>query len=137
LNVVQFGKSLFGVSSASQYYFQKSAAELTPLESAFLALLLPNPVKYSASFHNRRLTRFARGRILDILAKLQSVDRISDEEYLEAKNQLDQFPWKTEGDPNSNEIEPSDEGSEDEPSEGNPETTTFEETNLPPSGENL
>ena len=97
LNVVQFGKKLFGISAASQYYFQKSPADLSPLESAFLALLLPSPVKYSASFHNRRLTKFARSRIVDILAKLKSVDRISEDEYAAAKIQLDQFPWKVEG----------------------------------------
>lgn len=120
LNVVQFGKSLFGVAAASQYYFQKTASDLTPLESAFVALLLPNPVKYSASFHNRRLTKFARGRIIDILAKLRSVDRISEGEYLEAKAQLDQFPWKAEGDAaesedgSGNESAPEDETSEAE-----------------------
>ncbi|MBX9767668.1 MAG: transglycosylase domain-containing protein [Bdellovibrionales bacterium] len=117
LNVVQFGKSLFGVTAASQYYFQKPASDLTPLESAFIALLLPNPVKYSASFHNRRLTEFARGRIVDILAKLRSVDRISEEEYLEAKAQLDQFPWKAEGEAGETGEEPSsdEETSEEEP----------------------
>ncbi|PFG44461.1 membrane peptidoglycan carboxypeptidase [Isoptericola jiangsuensis] len=38
LNVAQFGsKSIYGVESASRYYFDKSAADLTPVEAATIA----------------------------------------------------------------------------------------------------
>jgi hypothetical protein len=44
LNVVEFGPSVYGVTAASEHYFGKIPVELTSLESAWLALLLPSPV---------------------------------------------------------------------------------------------
>lgn len=46
LNIAQFGDGIFGVGAAAQFYFNKSAARLTPQEAAALASVLPNPVKY-------------------------------------------------------------------------------------------
>lgn len=81
LNVVQFGKEIFGVKAAAKYYFQKSAADLDPLDSAFLAMLLPSPVKYASSYHKKSLTAFARKRIHRILTDLNKTGKITDAEY--------------------------------------------------------
>ena len=43
LNCIEFGPNIFGVGPAAQYYFQKDARELSPLESVFLAMLKPAP----------------------------------------------------------------------------------------------
>ena len=43
LNVAEFGPGVYGVEAASRRYFRKSAARLTPDESALLAAVLPNP----------------------------------------------------------------------------------------------
>jgi monofunctional biosynthetic peptidoglycan transglycosylase len=47
LNVVEWGEGIFGVEEASRHYFGKPASELTPMEAARLASVLPNPRKYS------------------------------------------------------------------------------------------
>lgn len=76
LNVVEFGPGIYGVGDAAEHYFDKLPLELTSLESAFLASLLPRPVerhemwcrgeltprhdKYIRRVHRRML---ARGRI--------------------------------------------------------------------------
>ncbi len=60
LNVVEFGKNIYGVKAAAKYYFQKSPAELSVVESAFLAMVLPNPIKYSQSYYRKELTPFAK-----------------------------------------------------------------------------
>jgi hypothetical protein len=44
LNVVEFGPEIYGLRSASRHYFNKEPADLTVLESVFLAKMLPNPV---------------------------------------------------------------------------------------------
>ncbi len=49
LNVVELGNGIYGVEAASNAYFKKSAAKLTPSEAALLAVILPNPRVYSAS----------------------------------------------------------------------------------------
>jgi monofunctional glycosyltransferase len=48
LNVAEFGDGLFGVEAASQRYFGKSAARLSPDEAALLAAVLPNPHRMRA-----------------------------------------------------------------------------------------
>lgn len=46
LNSVEMGRGVFGVESASKYYFNKSSKDLTKSEAAWIATILPNPRKY-------------------------------------------------------------------------------------------
>lgn len=46
LNSIEMGQGVFGVEAASQYYFGKSAKNLTKSEAAWIAVVLPNPKKY-------------------------------------------------------------------------------------------
>jgi monofunctional biosynthetic peptidoglycan transglycosylase len=48
LNIAEFGPGVFGVQAAAQAFFGKNAEELTPLETARLIAVLPNPRKWSA-----------------------------------------------------------------------------------------
>ena len=43
LNIAEFGRGVFGVGAASEVYFGKRAARLTPADAALLAAVLPNP----------------------------------------------------------------------------------------------
>jgi len=91
LNVVEFGKNIYGVRSAASFYFQKSPSELSVVESAFLAMLLPNPVKYSASFHKKQLTPFAKKRLSRIVNDMVQYQRITPEEHSIAMAELQSF----------------------------------------------
>lgn len=91
LNVIEFGKDLYGVKSAAKFYFQKSPAELSITESAFLAMLLPNPKKYSSSFHKKELTAFAKKRMTQIVDNMYLYKRIGPEEYEQAQADLSRF----------------------------------------------
>jgi monofunctional biosynthetic peptidoglycan transglycosylase len=58
LNIVELGEGVYGVPSASQLYFKKSALALTASEAALIATALPNPLVYrldspSNYMHNR------------------------------------------------------------------------------------
>ncbi|MES2769371.1 MAG: biosynthetic peptidoglycan transglycosylase, partial [Bdellovibrionota bacterium] len=88
LNVVEFGKGIYGIKAATEYYFQKPPSMVTPLEAAFIAFLLPNPDKYAVSFKKKELTPFARSRIKDILFKMQHYKKIHPAEHSTAKAQL-------------------------------------------------
>lgn len=46
LNLVEFGPGIFGVEAASQYYYHKSAQNLTIRQAARLASVLPNPYRF-------------------------------------------------------------------------------------------
>jgi monofunctional biosynthetic peptidoglycan transglycosylase len=59
LNVVEWGKTIFGAEAAARHYFEKSASDLTPLEAAQLAAVLPNPRKFNPTGNQRYVVRRA------------------------------------------------------------------------------
>jgi len=77
LNIVEWGRNVYGAEAAARFYFGKSAAALDPLEAATLAALVPSP---RSSKQRNILSR----RNL-ILCRLASVGYISNEEYQRAK----------------------------------------------------
>lgn len=91
LNVVQFGKNIYGVQEAAQFYFKKNPSNLSVVESAFLAFLLPSPETYSKSFYKKTLTPFAKKRIHQIVDRMYQYNRISEEQYLKSKADLEYF----------------------------------------------
>jgi monofunctional biosynthetic peptidoglycan transglycosylase len=73
LNVVEWGRNIYGADAAARHYFGKSASALDPLEGATLAALLPNPrMAKERSIVNRRNL---------ILSRLAAVGHISNAEY--------------------------------------------------------
>ncbi|MDD4975556.1 MAG: transglycosylase domain-containing protein [Bacteriovorax sp.] len=100
LNIIEYGKDLYGIDKASRYYFNKPPGSLNSREAAFLAMLLPSPVKYSKSFKNKSLTPFARRMIDSILLKMRQAGYISEEEYITQLN--GRFSW--EKNPSAEEI---------------------------------
>ena len=91
LNVVQFGKNIFGIKQAAQFYFKKQPSQLDANEAAFLAMVLPNPEKYSQSFYRKNLTKFARNRINRIVNNLHRFGRLDSLAYEEAIGNVDYF----------------------------------------------
>ena len=57
LNVAEWGEGIFGVEAAARHHFGKSAAELSPMEAARLAAVLPNPRRLDASGSQRYVER--------------------------------------------------------------------------------
>lgn len=70
LNVVEWGEGIYGAEAASDYYFSKPAADLTPPEAAFLAAILPAPRYYQ----NHRSTAYLQKRMDFILQAMQKRD---------------------------------------------------------------
>lgn len=91
LNVIEFGRDVYGVKAAARHYFGKPASALTPVESAFLAMLLPNPKKYSRSHQTKSLTPFARRRIHRILSDMAKTGKLSAEDYAIASLEMESF----------------------------------------------
>jgi monofunctional biosynthetic peptidoglycan transglycosylase len=73
LNVVEWGRNIYGIEAASRHYFGKSAAALEPLEAATLAALLPSP-------RNSKDRSIVSRRNL-ILSRLASVGYLTNEEF--------------------------------------------------------
>lgn len=73
LNVVEWGRNVYGAEAAARYYFGKSSANLDILEAATLAALLPSP-------RNSREKGLLYRRNV-ILGRLASVGYVTKEEY--------------------------------------------------------
>lgn len=83
LNTAPYGNVQYGVESAARDYFDKSAKDLTVVESAYLAAIPQSPSFYSPygpNFNPEALI----GRTVFILEQMKNLDMITDEEYEEA-----------------------------------------------------
>jgi len=70
LNIAQWGRSTFGAQAAARHYYRTDAARLSNAQAARLAAMLPNPAYYDS----RGTTRYLRGRIATIQARMGQVD---------------------------------------------------------------
>jgi len=57
LNVVEFGRGIFGAEAAARHYYRTSAANLAPAQAARLAVMLPNPRYYDRNRDTNYLAR--------------------------------------------------------------------------------
>ncbi len=82
LNIIYFGNNCYGIESASNYYFSKSAKELSVEEAAMLAGIIKSPAKYSPikNYDNS----LARRNL--VLSEMNKDGLLSVEEYNRAKN---------------------------------------------------
>ena len=81
LNVVEMGERVYGAEAASRFYFQHSAASLTPQQAALLAGCLPNPRVMTPAAPNKRL----RARQRMILSRMRRWGYLMEEEVLTEK----------------------------------------------------
>jgi hypothetical protein len=51
-NIIEWGPNIYGIGEASQFYFQKSPADLTFNECLFLARVIPSPKKFMYQFND-------------------------------------------------------------------------------------
>lgn len=82
LNIVEFGKGVYGAEAAARRFYHKPAARLTSSEAAVLAAVLPNPIKMhadrpSAYVQERRDYILGQMRALGGASYLQAVEKES------------------------------------------------------------
>jgi monofunctional biosynthetic peptidoglycan transglycosylase len=70
LNVVEYGRGVFGAEAAARYYYKTSAAQLSVTQAAKLAVMLPNPRYYD----KHRSTRYLARRTNLIVNRMNSAD---------------------------------------------------------------
>jgi len=51
-NIIEWGPNVYGIGEASQFYFQKSPADLTFNECLYLARIIPSPKKFMYQFND-------------------------------------------------------------------------------------
>ncbi len=74
LNIIYFGNNAYGVETAAQTYFNKSAAELTLAEGAMLAGIVNSP-NYNNPLNNETKAREVMSTVLTTMFRLGKIDR--------------------------------------------------------------
>ncbi|MDQ7836761.1 MAG: monofunctional biosynthetic peptidoglycan transglycosylase [Humidesulfovibrio sp.] len=92
VNVAEWGDGIFGIEAAARHYFHKPASQLSTMEAARLAAVLPNPIRFVATSDQKYVT-FRAGLIHSIMVRrgiaiddFQEVMDTKDEPGVEAGN---------------------------------------------------
>jgi monofunctional glycosyltransferase len=79
LNIVEFGKGVYGVEEAAQKFYRKPASRLNRLETSMLTTVLPSPAKRNPSNPSRYMFSYQQ-RVLWSMSTIGSIDLISTDE---------------------------------------------------------
>jgi hypothetical protein len=84
LNVAEWGPGLWGIGPAAHHWFGKDARELTPKEAAFLATVIPNPVRYHYMWSRGSPSDAWEQRVDELLRTMNGQGTLTDEELFAA-----------------------------------------------------
>ena len=90
LNLIFLGDTVYGVEQGSNYYFNKSAKDLSLAESAFLAGINHSPNSYDPFVdNNKEILKNIKARTKTVLAKMKELGNINSEEYENAIKEVE------------------------------------------------
>jgi len=95
LNIIEYGEGVYGISNASDKYFNKTPGKLSARDGAFLAMLLPNPKRHAESFRKKELTPFAQKTVDSVLIKMKVAKFLDDKQLQSEASQA--FFWEQNG----------------------------------------
>jgi membrane peptidoglycan carboxypeptidase len=83
VNVAEWGPGIWGIEPAARHWFGKHARDLTAKEAAFLASIIPSPVRYHAMRDRGFPTERWERHVDDLLYKMSAQGVLSDDALLE------------------------------------------------------
>lgn len=86
-NIVEFGPNLYGIRNAARHMFGKAPGQLSIIESAYLASVLPSPVKRYRNFCRGDLTPNYRDMLEKRLERMLGLGFIDARQFSEAARQ--------------------------------------------------
>ena len=72
LNIIEWGPGIYGLGEASRHYFGVNPRNLSVQQAAFLATIIPNPVKYHAMYERGRLPPAWQHKVRNLIRKLET-----------------------------------------------------------------
>ena len=83
LNVAEWGPRIWGIGPAARHWFGKDARDLTPKEAAFLASIIPGPIRYHAMYDRGFPTDRWEAHVNDLLFKMEEQGALSEDQLVE------------------------------------------------------
>ncbi len=68
-NIAEFAPNVYGAEAGAEFHFKRHARDLTPMQAALMAAVLPNPTRWSASHPSAYIQR----RAARILRQMQGI----------------------------------------------------------------
>ena len=93
LNVIEYGPAIYGIRNAAWHYFGTIPMNLTPAQSAFLAMVLPNPKVFHEHYDKGQLSSSMKNRTAAFLKHMHERQRIDDEALAYALEELEHFTF--------------------------------------------
>jgi hypothetical protein len=87
LNIAEWGPGVWGIGPAARHWFGKDARELTPKEAAFLATVIPNPVRYHYMWSRGFLSEHWEERVEGLLRAMYDQGVLSEDELARSLSQ--------------------------------------------------
>lgn len=97
LNVIEYGRALYGIRRASWHYFGRDPAELSPAEAVFLATALPSPKSTYQHFIDGGLSGSVKNRMRRLLEQMHRRGRIDGVALGFGLEELSHFRFRGEG----------------------------------------
>ncbi len=88
LNVVEFGPGIYGIGPAARFFFNREPRDLTPLQSIYLATLLPNPVTRFGTYQRGRVSDDMHTRLRAIARGMAAAGRLSAADLATAQTEV-------------------------------------------------
>lgn len=99
LNVIEYGPAIYGIRNAAWHYFGRDPEELSPAESAFLAIILPAPKRFHTSYEEGSLGVRMGNRVRRFLRHMHARGRLDDEALVFGLSEIDTLRFYREGAP--------------------------------------
>jgi hypothetical protein len=87
LNIAEWGPGVWGIGPAARHWFGKDARLLTPKEAAFLATVIPNPVRYHFMWNRGTVSDAWEQRVHELLLTMTEQGTLSEDELVAALDQ--------------------------------------------------
>jgi hypothetical protein len=98
LNCIEFGYHMYGIKAAALEYFNKTPAQLTPLEASFIMATKPSPKSAYQVYKRKTFGKWWIERLEGIMKRLWAeMDVITEEEYAGASPWIPTFWYGDEG----------------------------------------
>lgn len=88
LNIIYVGPNIYGVNNGATYYFDKNISELNLTQCAFLAGINHSPNSYNPFEKDTDLEKISK-RVITVLSKMLELNYISNEEYIDATENIE------------------------------------------------
>jgi penicillin-binding protein 1A len=85
LNVIEWGPDLYGIGPAARHYFGRPPSALGPLEMAYLATIIPNPVGFHAHRDAGAVPPAHQAKVLGLLERLAGLGQLPPEALEQAR----------------------------------------------------